>query len=49
MIMVEIIVVATDNATQEIKTALAIRGGIQTWHTENAEFVRPAATCNVKL
>jgi hypothetical protein len=49
MIMVEKDVVVTDNAIQEICTALLICGGIQTGHMAITKCARPAAECNVRL
>jgi hypothetical protein len=49
MIMVETVVVPTDNAIQEISTPAAICVGIQAGYTAITKFVRPAAECNVRL
>jgi hypothetical protein len=49
MIMVETVVVPTDNAIQEISTPSGICVGIQAGYTESANCVRPAAECNVRL
>ena len=49
MMMVETVVVATDNAIPEIWTALAMCGGIQTGHTEMTKYAMPVAESNVRL
>jgi hypothetical protein len=49
IIMVEVVVVAADNATREISGALKICSGIQAGHTWNAKATRPAADSNVRL
>jgi hypothetical protein len=49
MIMVETVVVPTDNAIQEIATPPEICGGIQAGNTKIAKSVRPVAKCNIRL
>jgi hypothetical protein len=48
MMMVEEVVVPTDNAIEQIWTALLMGGGIQAGHTKIAKYPMPVAESNVR-
>jgi hypothetical protein len=49
MMTVETVVVVTDNAIQEMRTAREICGGTQMGHIASAKFAMPVAESNARL